>query len=76
MTPIVGAVSVLVCLPFAADESQLNLGTPAEQYAALLKEYIPASGGIRNAKTDLQRKAAVERLGTFPPKFLELAERR
>jgi hypothetical protein len=62
-------------LLLAASESQADPGTPAKQYAALLKEYRPVSGGLRKAKTDLQRKTAVELLGTYPAKFLELAEK-
>lgn len=73
----------LVCLLFllpeslmvAADDSQTDSGTPAEQYAALLREYRPASGGMRGAETDLQRSEAVARMGSFAPRFLELAER-
>lgn len=49
--------------------------TPAEQYAALLREYQTVSGGMRDAKTDPQRKAAAERLGAFAPRFVELAEK-
>ncbi len=76
MKSVMGAVSLLaLSLPICADESQADSGTPAEQYAALLKEYRPVSGGMRKATTDLQRKAAVELLGTFPSKFLELAEK-
>lgn len=62
-------------LPVVAGASQAEPGTPAEQYAALLREYRPVSGGMRKATTDLQRKAAVELLGTYPPKFVELAEK-
>ena len=73
---IVAAILVFSSfLSIIASEGQNKPGTPAEQYAALLREYRPASGGIRKAKTDLQRKAVVERLGTFPMKFLELAEK-
>ena len=76
MKLIVAAILVFASLlSIVASEGQNKTGTPAEQYAALLREYRPASGGIRKAKTDLQRKAAVERLGTFPPKFLEFAEK-
>ncbi len=76
MKLIVAAILVFASLlSIVASEGQNKTGTPAEQYAALLREYRPASGGIRKAKTDPQRKAAVERLGTFPPKFLELAEK-
>ncbi len=76
MKLIVAAILVFSSfLSIIASEGQNKPGTPAEQYAALLREYRPASGGIRKAKTDLQRKAVVERLGTFPMKFLELAEK-
>jgi hypothetical protein len=75
MKPIARVILILaLSLPIAVSEAQDKPGTPAEQYAALLSQYRPVSGGIRNAKTDLQRKAAVERLGTFPAKFLKLAE--
>ena len=73
---IVGAISIFaLSLPIAAAERQDDAGTPTEQYAALLKEYRPASGGMRNAETDVQRKTAVERLGKFPQRFLDLADK-
>jgi hypothetical protein len=54
MKSVIGAVSLLaLSLPFCADESQADSGTPAEQYTALLKEYRPVSGGMRKATTDL-----------------------
>ena len=40
-------------LLIAADESPADSGTPAETYAALLREYRPVSGGMRQAETDL-----------------------
>src|SRR5262245_20981336 len=49
--------------------------TPAQQYKALLNEYEVASRDFRAAKTDEERKAAVERLDKYPPRFLELAEK-
>lgn len=64
---IVGGMALSI-LPVSA-------GTPAAQYAALFKEYGPASGGIRSAKTDAQRQLHVERLGRFPARFLALAEK-
>lgn len=74
MKSVIGAFSLLaLSLPFCADESQADSGTPAEQYTALLKEYRPVSGGMRKATTDLQRKAVVELLGTYPSRFVELA---
>jgi hypothetical protein len=74
MNPIVVAVLVLsLSLPIAVDAGQVNPGTPKQQYSAIFKEYSPVSGGLRNAKTDLERKAAVERLAAFSSKFLDLA---
>ena len=74
MQPIVGAISAIaMSLPIAVEAGQADLGTPRQQYSAILKEYNPASGGLRKATTDLERKAAVERLARFPSKFVELA---
>jgi len=74
MNPIVGAISVLaLSLPIAADESQTDPATPAEQYRAHLKAYGVATA-FREAKTDQQRKMAVEQLDEFPHKFLDLAD--
>lgn len=76
MKPVVAASLVLALnLSIVAHASEDSPATPAEQLAALLKEYRPASSGMRSANTDLQRKAAVERLATFPRKFFELAEK-
>ena len=52
----------------------MAVGTPAQQYAMLLKEYGPASGKMRTALTDVERKTAVEKLATFASKFIDLAE--
>lgn len=66
---------------FLAGMPQMLLGadgdtvTPAAEYAALFKEYGPVAGGMRKAKTDLERKVAVERLSTYPAKFVDLAEK-
>jgi hypothetical protein len=74
MRPIVGAISAIaMSLPIAVEAGQADLGTPRQQYSAILKEYTPASAGLRKATTDLERKAAVERLARFPSKFVELA---
>ena len=74
MKPIVGGISAIaLSLSIVAGVSRADPGTPAEQYAAIVKEYRPVSSGMRNATTDLARKAAVERLATFPSKFVELA---
>jgi hypothetical protein len=70
-----GAIAVIsLSLLLVAGVCQADPGTPAQQYAALFREYQPVSGGMRKAKTDRQRKAAVARIGTYPPKFVELAE--
>jgi hypothetical protein len=74
MNQFAGAIATLaMSLPIVVDADQADSGTPKQQYAALLKEYNPASGGLRNATTDLERKVAVERLATFVSKFVELA---
>jgi len=73
---MVGAISVLVLsLTIAADQGRAASITPAEQYEALLMEYRPASGALREAKTDLERKAVVQRLGEYPARFVALAEK-
>ncbi len=74
MKLIVGAISAIaMSLPLVVDADQADSGTPRQQYSAILKEYNPASGGMRKATTDLERKAAVERLAAFSSKFVELA---
>jgi hypothetical protein len=49
--------------------------SPAKQYSTLLRAYRPASGAFRDAKSDLDRKNAVQGMGEFAPKFLALAEK-
>ena len=71
LTPAVRAKEPLSAIAIEAAEA--DSGTPRQQYSAILKEYNPASGALRKAKTDLQRKAAVERLATFSSKFVRLA---
>jgi hypothetical protein len=76
MNPLTGTLSALVLiLPIAMATGQTSPSGPAEQYSAILKEYLPVSGGMRVATTDLQRKAAVESLAAFSSKFIELAEK-
>ena len=58
----------------AADDGPDESVTPADQYAALLREYRPASAWMRGAQNDEQRKEGVERMGSFAPRFLDLAE--
>lgn len=47
----------------------------AVQYQEFLKEYSIVGREFRAAKTDLQRKEAVERFAEFPQKFIELADK-
>lgn len=67
----------LVCLTLAigTGDCLAASGTPTEQYKALLKEYNSISGAQREAKTDLERKEAVDRMAEFPVRFVELAEK-
>ena len=67
-------VALALILASANADAHAAEDTPAEQFAALLKQYNPASGALRKAKTDVERKAAVERLGTFSSRFIKLAE--
>jgi hypothetical protein len=75
MGRIVGGILVLVLgLSLAVgQETQDQLATPAEQYKALLIEYHAARADIAKAKTDEQRKEALERRDRLPPRFLKLA---
>lgn len=76
MSTIVKVISVVaLSMAVATAQCQDDKGTPAEQFAAILAEYGPASGGMRTATTDLERKECVERLGKFSLRFLELAEK-
>lgn len=61
-----GALSLLIATSSGAADAE---------YTALLKQYSTASGGIRTAKTDEERRLHVERLGNFPARFLALAEK-
>lgn len=75
MNRIAAAItSLVVSLPMTLQAGQADSATPAAKYAALFKKYGPVSGGMRKATTDLERKAAVELLSTYPAKFVELAE--
>ncbi|MAG94807.1 MAG: hypothetical protein CMJ48_13850 [Planctomycetaceae bacterium] len=66
---------LLTAILLLAPVAQPTPSTPAQQYKALLKEYNPVSGGMRKAQTDLERKAAVERIGAYPSRFIALAEK-
>lgn len=65
----------VLCLLIATSSGAADAGAPNAEYGALLKQYSTASGGIRTAKTDEQRRLHVERLGKFPARFLALAEK-
>lgn len=65
----------VLCLLIATSSGADDAGAPDAEYAALLKQYSTASGGIRTAKTDEERRLHVERLGKFPARFLALAEK-
>ena len=49
--------------------------TPAQQFAALHKEYNPAAGAFRKAKSDRERRLAVERFAKLAARYLDLAEK-
>lgn len=78
MNPLIALAGLVLMLQarlsIAADDEP-GPDTAAEQYAALLAEYRPSSAWLRGAETDLQRKEGVERMGSFAPRFLELAEK-
>ena len=66
-----GVLSLLIAMSSGAAAAD----SPDGEYAALLKQYSTASGGIRTAKTDEERRLHVERLGKYPARFLALAEK-
>lgn len=70
-------VLFLGLVPFAAagDDAKDQAATPAEQYSVLLKSYNSHAGAFRKASSDRQRRMAVERLGVYAQKFLELADK-
>ena len=79
LTALFTACSVQVCAlesgsVLAVEEGQNKPATPAEQYRAHLKAYGTATA-FREAKTDRQRKMAVEHLDEFPKLFLDVADR-
>jgi hypothetical protein len=74
MKPTVAAILMLpLSLSTSSSHAQDEPATPKQQYSALMKEYGPASLALRKASTDLERKAAVERLAGFSSKFIDLA---
>ena len=71
MLAIFAVAGLLGAEPVAAADGD----SPAQLFAALRKEYSRASVAYRAAETDLQRKAAVEAMGEFAPRYLDLAEK-
>ncbi len=57
-------------------EAQDERASFVERYQTLLKEYHAQGAGFREATTPEQRKAAIERMDGFAPRFLDLAEER
>lgn len=72
MNSIAGVIATALLATAAVGADPSN---PADQYTAIFREYSPISGGMRLADTDLGRKEAVTLLGSFAPKFLDLAEK-
>ena len=62
-------------LSVAGDDTRDKSDTPQQQYSAIFKNYIQVSRGLRDAKNDVERKAAVERMSASSAKFIELAAR-
>ncbi len=61
--------------PFDVSEAEQSKSkTPAEQFRALQKKYNLIGGKFRKAKTDRDRKLAVEELGSLTSKSIKLAE--
>ena len=73
--PVRILLALAVSMPMLTFASQDNDQTPAQQYSAIFKKYSPVSGGLRGAKTDAERKTAVERMAPFAAKFVDLAEK-
>ncbi len=70
-----GTIATLVVgLTLFPPATRAAVQSPAEEYAALLKEYNPVSGSLRRATSDAERKAVVERMSEYPARFLALAE--
>src|SRR6516162_2023956 len=59
----------------AGQEAPARPATPAEQYAALVKEFGEAAHANWKAATDEERKQAAARVEPLPLKLLELAEK-
>ncbi len=71
------AIPILLCLGCLSATSAVLAGdapSPGDELRALMRDYGRASVGFRAATTDEERKAAVESLDQFAPRFVELAE--
>ena len=73
-----GALLFSLGLTFGREtaEAQDEHTSFVERYQTLLKEYRAQGAGFREATTPEQRKAAIERMDGFAPRFLDLAEER
>ena len=77
MQPIIAGILILLCgMPVsAADEGQAKSPTPAEQYAALAKEFQEAARAFYVKATNNEERIEPQaRIVNLSPQFLELAE--
>lgn len=70
---VVVLVSFLPSKSVVGEATQDESGTPQEQYTATLKDYSLVGRGLRDARTDLERKQAVVRMSECSSRFVELA---
>ena len=54
---------------------QTEVSPASREYSAIREANRAVGGGLRNAKSDLERKAAVERIGTLSSEFVDLAKK-
>src|SRR6185503_18931116 len=71
-----GALLLSLSFERGTVEAQDEHASFVERYQTLLGEYRLPGAGFREAATPEQRKAAIERMDGFAPRFLELAEER
>ncbi|MDA1052104.1 MAG: hypothetical protein O3C40_16715 [Planctomycetota bacterium] len=75
MNSIIRTISALVIsVPVFAGVGWADPGTPKQQYSAIFKEYSPVSGGMRVAKTDLERRAGEKSIDAALEKLIREAE--
>ena len=78
MSNAAGINGSLCLVLLVASVSQLGAqddeASPEERYASVVRDYRPASVGFRNAKTDRERRKAIETYSTFSRRFLDVAE--